>query len=118
MRTYTSTHIQVHLLHDRERGPVVEALVARTIRMNQATGARPCRLVGLSATLPNGADVAEFLRVDSRRGLFQFPPAARPVPLRQHVVAVTAYASAPPVPAETRARALAKNVAVAFSNCT
>ncbi|PSN46005.1 putative U5 small nuclear ribonucleoprotein 200 kDa helicase [Blattella germanica] len=52
---------EVHLLHD-ERGPVLEALVARTIR-NIETTQEDVRLVGLSATLPNYQDVATFLRI-------------------------------------------------------
>ena len=51
-----------------------------------------CRMVGLTATLPNELDVAEFLRVDPEQGLFRFSNAWRPVPLRQHVVGVSALA--------------------------
>lgn len=58
------------MLHD-ERGPVLESLVARTIR-NVETTQEEVRLVGLSATLPNYADVATFLRVDPAQGLFFF----------------------------------------------
>ena len=61
---------EIHLLHD-ERGPVLEALVARTIRSIEATQ-EEVRLVGLSATLPNYEDVATFLRVDPAKGLFYF----------------------------------------------
>lgn len=42
---------EIHLLHD-SRGPVLEAIVARTIRQIEATQ-EIIRLVGLSATLPN-----------------------------------------------------------------
>ena len=42
---------EVHLLHD-SRGPVLEAIVARTIRQIESTQ-ELVRLVGLSATLPN-----------------------------------------------------------------
>ena len=52
---------EIHLLHD-ERGPVLEALVARTIR-NIETTQEDVRLIGLSATLPNYQDVATLLRV-------------------------------------------------------
>ena len=51
---------QVHLLHG-DRGPVVEALVARTLRTVE-TNQTVIRVVGLSATLPNYTDVAGFLR--------------------------------------------------------
>ncbi len=41
----------MHLLND-ERGPVIEAIVARTLRHVEITQAH-IRIVGLSATLPN-----------------------------------------------------------------
>ena len=52
---------EVHLLND-ERGPVIETLVARTHRQVETTQSM-IRIVGLSATLPNPADVAKFLGV-------------------------------------------------------
>lgn len=71
---------EIHLLHD-DRGPILEAIVARTLRAVEATasgdangglGGGSIRLVGLSATLPNYEDVATFLRVDLSKGLFYF----------------------------------------------
>lgn len=41
------------------------------------------RIVGLSATLPNYLDVANFLRVNLEKGLFFFDGRFRPVPLTQ-----------------------------------
>ena len=41
----------IHLLHD-DRGPVLESLVAWTVRQMEQAG-EYVRLVGLSATLPN-----------------------------------------------------------------
>ncbi len=70
---------EVHLLHD-ERGPVLEALVARMHRQTETTN-DSVRIIGLSATLPNYRDVAEFLRVDSSTGLFVFDNTYRPCPL-------------------------------------
>ena len=78
---------EIHLLHD-DRGPVLEAIVSRTIRKIEQTG-DPVRLVGLSATLPNYRDVASFLRVDPQNGLFHFDGSYRPCPLRQEFVGVT-----------------------------
>lgn len=83
---------EVHLLHD-ERGPVLEALVARTLRTVEQTQ-EEVRLVGLSATLPNTEDVADFLRVDRDPeskdcGLFHFDNSFRPVPLEQQYIGVT-----------------------------
>lgn len=77
---------EIHLLHD-SRGPVLEALVARTIRNVEATQ-QLVRLVGLSATLPNYEDVAAFLRVDPAKGLFYFDGSYRPVPLQQQYIGI------------------------------
>lgn len=44
------------------------------------------RLVGLSATLPNYIDVARFLHVNVKRGLFYFDDRFRPVPLSMSFV--------------------------------
>lgn len=78
---------EIHLLHD-DRGPVVESLVARTIRQIESTQ-EPVRLVGLSATLPNYEDVACFLRVIPEKGLFFFDNSFRPVPLQQQYIGIT-----------------------------
>ncbi|KAF9237747.1 putative RNA helicase [Melanogaster broomeanus] len=78
---------EIHLLHD-ERGPVVESVIARTIRRMEQTG-EYVRLVGLSATLPNYQDVATFLRVDESKGLFYFDASYRPCGLQQQFIGVT-----------------------------
>lgn len=78
---------EIHLLHD-DRGPVLEAIISRTIRrMEQLND--PVRLVGLSATLPNYKDVATFLRVNPKKGLFYFESSFRPCPLKQEFIGVT-----------------------------
>lgn len=78
---------EIHLLHD-DRGPVLESIVSRVIRQVETT-AEPIRLVGLSATLPNYADVATFLRVKPEKGLFFFDHSYRPVPLQMQYVGIT-----------------------------
>ena len=78
---------EIHLLHD-DRGPVLESIVARVIRQVETT-AEPVRLVGLSATLPNYADVATFLRVKPDKGMFFFDHSFRPVPLQMQYVGIT-----------------------------
>ena len=78
---------EVHLLHG-DRGPVVESLVARTLRQVESSQ-RMIRIVGLSATLPNYKDVALFLRVNPK-GLFYFDARFRPVPLGQTFIGVKA----------------------------
>ena len=47
------------------------------------------RLIGLSATLPNYQDVATFLRVNVKEGLFYFDNSYRPVPLEQQFIGVS-----------------------------
>ena len=78
---------EIHLLHD-DRGPVLESIVARTVRNVEATQ-ELTRMVGLSATLPNYQDVAAFLRVDPPKGLFVFDNSFRPCPLQQQYIGVS-----------------------------
>ena len=77
---------EVHLLHD-DRGAVLEAIIARTLRQVESSQSL-IRIVGLSATLPNYGDVAEFLKVNPLKGLFYFGPSFRPVPLQQTFIGV------------------------------
>ncbi|ERF69234.1 hypothetical protein EPUS_01191 [Endocarpon pusillum Z07020] len=77
---------EVHMLHD-ERGAVLESLVARTERQVESTQSL-IRIVGLSATLPNYVDVADFLKVNRHTGLFYFDASFRPVPLEQHFLGI------------------------------
>ncbi|KAJ6358700.1 hypothetical protein OIU76_000428 [Salix suchowensis] len=77
---------EIHLLHDN-RGPVLESIVARTVRQIETTKEN-IWLVGLSATLPNFEDVALFLRVDLEKGLFHFDNSYRPVPLSQQYIGI------------------------------
>ena len=77
---------EIHLLHE-DRGPVIEALVARTLRQVEQTQ-ELLRIVGLSATLPNYTDIARFLRVNLMTGLFFFDNRFRPVPLAQSFIGV------------------------------
>ncbi|QCE13990.1 P-loop containing nucleoside triphosphate hydrolase [Vigna unguiculata] len=78
---------EVHLLND-DRGPVIEALVARTLRQVESTQSM-IRIVGLSATLPNYLEVAQFLRVNPDTGLFFFDSSYRPVPLAQQYIGIS-----------------------------
>ncbi|XP_056637201.1 activating signal cointegrator 1 complex subunit 3-like isoform X1 [Diorhabda sublineata] len=70
---------EVHLLNG-SRGPVIEALVARTLRQVVSSQSM-IRIVALSATLPGYMDVANFLKVNPRSGLFFFDNRFRSVPL-------------------------------------
>jgi len=58
---------EVHILHE-ERGAVIESIIARTLRQVETTQSL-IRIVGLSATLPNYLDVADFLRFPTSRPL-------------------------------------------------
>ena len=78
---------EVHLLHD-DRGPVLESIIARTVRQVETTQ-EMVRLVGLSATLPNFEDVATFMRVNPEKGLHVFDNSYRPCPLQQQYIGVT-----------------------------
>lgn len=77
---------EVHLLHE-DRGSVIETLVARTLRQVESTQLI-IRVVGLSATLPNYMDVADFLGVNRNIGMFYFDQLFRPCPLKQEIVGV------------------------------
>lgn len=77
---------EVHLLHE-DRGSVIETLVARTLRQVESTQLM-IRVVGLSATLPNYMDVADFLGVNRSVGMFYFDQSFRPVPLQQQLLGV------------------------------
>ena len=72
-----------------DRGPVVESIVARTLRQVESSQT-VIRVVGLSATLPNYLDVAKFLKVNPYQGLFFFDGRFRPVPLGQTFIGVKA----------------------------
>ena len=78
---------EIHLLHD-EQGPVLESVIARTIRRMEQTS-EYVRLVGLSVTLPNYQDVATFFRVDESKGLFYFDASYRPCGLQQQFIGIT-----------------------------
>ncbi|VBB27123.1 unnamed protein product [Acanthocheilonema viteae] len=77
---------EIHLLHD-DRGPVIETIVARTLRQVEMSQ-QGVRIIGLSATLPNYIDVARFLRVNPHKGMFFFDGRFRPVPLSQTFIGV------------------------------
>ncbi|XP_066155619.1 activating signal cointegrator 1 complex subunit 3-like [Euwallacea fornicatus] len=77
---------EVHLLNG-SRGPVIEALVARTLRQVVSSQSM-IRIVALSATLPGYLDVAQFLKVNTRSGLFFFDNRFRSVPLTTTFIGV------------------------------
>lgn len=64
---------EIHLLEE-ERGAVIEALVSRYLYKT--------RIVGLSATVTNTADVGEFIKGP----VFHFDDTYRQVPLKMHLI--------------------------------
>ena len=76
---------EVHLLGD-ERGPVLEVIVARVryIAAQAASADAAVRFVALTSSLANAHDLADWLGV-GERGLFNFKPSVRPVPLEVHI---------------------------------
>ncbi|CAG9769327.1 unnamed protein product [Ceutorhynchus assimilis] len=77
---------EVHLLNS-SRGPVIETLVARTLRQVVSSQSM-IRIVALSATLPGYLDVAQFLKVNTKTGLFFFDNRYRSVPLTTSFIGV------------------------------
>ncbi|SCU98656.1 LAMI_0F15720g1_1 [Lachancea mirantina] len=75
---------EVHLLHE-DRGSVIETLVARTLRQVESSQSM-IRILGLSATLPNFMDVADFLGVNRQVGMFYFDQSFRPKALEQQLL--------------------------------
>ena len=76
----------IHLLND-DRGPILEASIARMIRTNEITQDL-VRFVGLCAPLTNYEDVATFLNV-KREGLFYFDNRFRLTPIEQTCIGIT-----------------------------
>ena len=77
---------EVHLLHDA-RGPVLESIVSRTLKLSSSRSCK-IRLLGLSATLPNYQDVGQFLSAPPSATFF-FDKSYRPVPLKQRFIGIT-----------------------------
>jgi pre-mRNA-splicing helicase BRR2 len=73
------------LHHDRS--PVLESIIARTIRRMEQTN-EYVRLIGLSTTPPNYQDVAAFPGVDPEKGLFYFDASYRPCGFQQQFVGI------------------------------
>ncbi|ELA41558.1 uncharacterized protein VICG_01422 [Vittaforma corneae ATCC 50505] len=78
---------EIHLLED-DRGPVVEAIVARMFKFSELRQTF-IRILGLSATLPNYQDVAVFIKAQH---VHFFGQMYRPVPLKMTVTGFTKIA--------------------------
>jgi len=78
---------EIHLLGE-DRGPVLEVIVSRMRYMSACLTAHGgVRLVGLSTALANAHDLADWLGIDPRpgKGMFNFRPSVRPVPMEVHI---------------------------------
>ena len=73
---------ELQLIGGRD-GPVLEVVASR-MRYMASQLETTIRIVGLSASLANARDLADWLGV-TPHGLFNFPPSVRPVPLEVHV---------------------------------
>ena len=81
---------EIHLLHDKGRGPTLESIIARMKLVGQAALARALpiaslRVLAISATIANIEDIAEW--ISPRCVTKTFDARYRPVPLQWHVVA-------------------------------
>lgn len=81
---------EIHLLND-ERGTVLECLVARALT-TLIRAQKMIRILGLSATLPNYTDVADFIQAPEDSTFF-FDASYRPTPLRCRFYGVKDYGS-------------------------
>jgi activating signal cointegrator complex subunit 3 len=96
---------EVHLLGE-DRGAVLEAIVSRTRfisrfvqeeqAINSDTSPEWTRIIGLSTALANSKDLADWIGIDTKshgpralRGLYNFRPSVRPVPVTVHVQGYT-----------------------------
>lgn len=70
---------ELHLIGG-EKGPVLEVVVSRMRYISSQVEGSKIRIVGLSSSLANAKDLGEWIGASSH-GLFNFPPAVRPVPL-------------------------------------
>jgi len=99
---------EIHLLGE-DRGAVLEAIVSRTRFISRhvqaenqrkkltspSSGDKPqemTRIMGLSTALANPCDLADWIGIDTeghgadaRRGLYNFRPSVRPVPMVVHI---------------------------------
>ncbi|KAI9141161.1 Sec63 Brl domain-containing protein [Paraphysoderma sedebokerense] len=74
---------EIHLLGG-DRGPILEVIVSRMNYISSHTNNK-IRIVGLSTALANAQDLADWLSIKDREGMFNFKHSVRPVPLEIHI---------------------------------
>jgi len=99
--TSYNSHFYFSSITGEERGAVLEAIVSRTrfisrtVQAEQSKGGKSAevtRIMGLSTALANPYDLANWIGidtqgygVDAKRGLYNFRPSVRPVPMVVHI---------------------------------
>ena len=61
---------EIHLLNE-DRGPILEQIILRFLS-NFSYYNKDCRIIGLSATLPNYQDLGQFIHVNPFKSIFYF----------------------------------------------
>ena len=74
----------VHMLGDWRIGPTYEVILSRARFVAVQTG-NPTRIVALSVPLGNARDVGDWIGTPSNGSIFNFSPAARPLPMEVHL---------------------------------
>lgn len=88
---------EIHLLGE-ERGAVLEAIVSRTrfiskqVTSESESEDEMTRILGLSTALANPTDLADWMGINTEaydatknRGLYNFRPSVRPIPMEVHI---------------------------------
>ncbi|XP_053681653.1 probable ATP-dependent DNA helicase HFM1 [Sabethes cyaneus] len=84
---------EVHILSDQYRGPTLEAVVSRMRSIHRFIGAddervavEPMRIIALSATIPNVADLAAWVGEGSTKCFYNIAESRRPIKIEKHVL--------------------------------
>ncbi|XP_065076475.1 probable ATP-dependent DNA helicase HFM1 [Ochlerotatus camptorhynchus] len=83
---------EVHILNDQYRGPVLEAVVSRMRGIHRFIGSdggesvEPMRIIALSATAPNVADLAAWVGDGSMTCFYNISESRRPIKIDKHVL--------------------------------
>ena len=83
---------EIHML-GQDRGPILEVIASRMRYISAKLGTN-CRIVGLSTSLANPSDLADWMGID-RVGLYNFTPSIRPIPLEIHIAGFPGNAYCP-----------------------
>ncbi|XP_062538185.1 probable ATP-dependent DNA helicase HFM1 [Armigeres subalbatus] len=84
---------EVHILNDQSRGPVLEAVVSRMRSIHrfvetgeQGVKVEPMRIIALSATAPNVADLAAWVGEGNTICFYNISESRRPIKIDKHVL--------------------------------